>query len=215
MDKAIILGAGNYGQVYSEYIKEQKKFEIVGFLDDTTDKIGKTFYGIEVLGPIGDLEILKDLKINSIFAPIGNNEVRVKWLRKAEYLGYNTPSFFHKNTSIHSSVKLGKAVYVLPNSSIMPFASLSNYVMISMGVNIGHHSRLAEGCFVSSGSTIGGTIDIEEKAFIGIGSTVMTGVEKIGKNTTIGAGSVVIRDVPDNAVVAGNPAKILRYNLPE
>lgn len=44
-----------------------------------------------------------------------------------------------------------------------------------------------------------------------MGATVMTGVKKLGKDCLIGAGSVVIRDVEDNAVVVGNPAKVLKY----
>ena len=54
-------------------------------------------------------------------------------------------------------------------------------------------------------------MDIYDLAYIGAGATLMTGVNKIGKNSLIGAGAVVIRDVPDNAVMAGVPAKILKY----
>jgi acetyltransferase-like isoleucine patch superfamily enzyme len=48
-----------------------------------------------------------------------------------------------------------------------------------------------------------------ELSFIGIDSTIIQGV-KVGKNVTIGAGSVVIKDIPDNAVVVGNPGKIIK-----
>ena len=67
MDKAVILGAGTYGRVYAEYIKDQSIFEIVGFLDDDRDKIGKTFNGIDVLGPIGSFETIQDKNINNVF----------------------------------------------------------------------------------------------------------------------------------------------------
>ena len=48
-----------------------------------------------------------------------------------------------------------------------------------------------------------------ELSFIGIGTTIIQGI-KIGRNVTIGAGSVVIKDIPDNVMVVGNPAKILK-----
>ncbi|MBA7557870.1 2,3,4,5-tetrahydropyridine-2,6-dicarboxylate N-acetyltransferase [subsurface metagenome] len=48
-----------------------------------------------------------------------------------------------------------------------------------------------------------------ELSFIGIGTTVIQEI-KIGKNVTIGAGSVVIKNIPDNIIVVGNPAKIIK-----
>ena len=44
-----------------------------------------------------------------------------------------------------------------------------------------------------------------------MGATIMTGVKRLGKNCLIGAGAVVIKDVDDNAIVAGVPAKVLKY----
>ena len=45
-----------------------------------------------------------------------------------------------------------------------------------------------------------------------LGATVtIIGHVKIGNNVVVGAGSVVVKDVPDNCIVAGNPAKIIRY----
>jgi acetyltransferase-like isoleucine patch superfamily enzyme len=130
---------------------------------------------------------------------------------KARYYGYKTPCFIHKNTFIHSTVKIGSAVYVLPGTHVMPLTDIDDYTMISMGVNIAHHVKLCKGCFLSQGTNIGASMKIEERTFIGIGATIMTGVKTIGENATVGAGSVVIRDIPDDAIVIGNPAKILRF----
>ena len=56
----------------------------------------------------------------------------------------------------------------------------------------------------------GGTPIIGDNVSLGASVTIIGNV-RIGNNVVIGAGSVVVKDVPDNCVVAGNPAKIIRY----
>lgn len=205
--KCIIIGAGTYGQVYSAYLKE--KYDVIGFYDDDTTLHNKDYFNIPVRGEVKyALTISKDI---AVFVPIGNNAVRVNIINLFRNAGYKTPSFIHEKTTIDKTVELGNTIYVLPGTNIMPYTTIGDYTMISMGVNIAHHTVIAEGCFFSQGSNIGASIQIKELAYIGISATLMTGLKTIGKNTLIGAGAVVIKDVPDNAVMAGVPAKILRY----
>lgn len=211
MDKAIIIGAGTYGQVYAEYIKDIGYYSLIGFLDDDETKHNTIINGLPVLG---SLSLLKSLTNNEIavFCPIGNNTVRINILQQAKSLGFKTPSFIHPNVQIHHTVILGNCVYILPSNNVMPHTSIGDYVMISMGVNIAHHTKIGMGSFLSQGVNVGASINIGEKSFLGIASTIMTGIKRIGHNTLIGAGAVVIKDVPDDAVVAGVPARVIRMN---
>jgi acetyltransferase-like isoleucine patch superfamily enzyme len=56
---------------------------------------------------------------------------------------------------------------------------------------------------------ISGAVEIDKLSFVGIGATIIQGIT-IGKNVTIGAGSVVIKDIPDNVIAVGNPTKIIK-----
>ena len=208
MQKAIILGAGTYGHVYAEYLKNS--YHIIGYIDDDESLVGKAFNGIKVLGDRNFLfkKIDKDV---AVFVPIGNNDIRVGLLQQLNRLDFETPSFIHSQTIIHNSVKIGNACYILPNSCIMPCTILNDFVMVSMGVNIAHHNIIEDGCFFSQGSNIGASVHIKRKSYFGINSTLMTGVKNVGENALIGAGAVVVKDVPDYAVMAGVPAKVLRY----
>ena len=96
------------------------------------------------------------------------------------------------------------------DTNVMPHVIIHNYVMISTGANIIHHTTLMEGVFVSNGVNLGASINVKPFAYCGMGSTIMTGVKELGEDCLIGAGAVVIKDVPDHAVVAGVPAKIIR-----
>jgi len=210
MKKCIVYGAGTYGQIYAKYLEDE--YFIHGYIDDNPTLIGQTINGIKVLGNrIYSIELLKANPDLDIFVPIGDNNLRHKLMCIYNELGFNTPSFIHKNANIDNSVEIGNGVYVLPGTNIMPFTKILDYTMISMGVNIAHHTLIEEGCFFSLGTNIGASINIRHKAYIGIAATLMTGVKEIGANSLIGAGSTVIRDVPENAVMIGSPARVLRY----
>lgn len=212
MKKAIIIGAGTYGQVYAEYLKEYNIYDKIEFLDDDPEKQHNTINNIKVIGPINMLESISDKNNIDVYIPIGNNKLRLELFEYVEKLGFETPNFIHKNANIHRTTRLGKGVYILPFTNIMPLVDINNYVMISMGVNIAHHTIIRDGSFISQGVNVGASININHHSFLGIGSTIMTGVKEIGKNSIIGAGSVIIRNVPANTVVIGNPGRVIREN---
>lgn len=208
-EKCIIVGAGTYGQVYAEYLKND--YDVVGFIDDNHTLHNKEIEGIEVLGDINYL--LESISIDvKIFVPIGNVNAKETILEKIRNKGFKTPNFIHPTANIHDSVTIGEqGVYILQGVVIMPLTVINNDVMISAGSIISHHSVVEDGCFISFGVNVGASLIIRKKAYLGISSTIMTGVKEVGGNSTIGAGAVIIRDVPDFAVVVGNPGKIIKY----
>ncbi len=209
--KSVIIGAGKYGAVYLSYLRDAG-IDIVGFLDDNPDEWNKTVDGVRVLGPVSKLNTLKDeLGIAAVYCPLGNNRLRVKFLKQASELGYETPNYIHPSVTISANVTIGKGVYILLGTNIMPDTVIEDYVMISMGVNIAHHNVLSKGTFLSTGCNFGASILAKPYTYCGIGSTIMTGLTELGTDCLIGAGAVVIKDVPDGAVMAGVPAKIIKY----
>lgn len=209
--KSVIIGAGKYGEVYLAYLREAG-VDVIGFLDDDEAVQSDLIGGLPVLGKT---DIMPDLKakfgVEAIYCPIGSNKIRVRFLQLARESGYLTPNYIHPSVRISPDVKIGEGVYILLGTSIMPFTEIEDYVMISMGVNLAHHNILRRGTFLSTGCNFGASIVAEENTYCGIGSTIMTGLHRLGKDCLIGAGTVVIKDVPDGAVMAGVPAKIIKY----
>ncbi len=208
--KIAIAGAGTYGLVYHHYLRESGQFDVVGFLDDDPGKIGQMFSGVSVLCETRNYAQLKESGIDGVVCPIGNNLTRRQLLKDYQANGFETPGFIHKSVIIPGDVHLGQGVYILPGSIVMPFAELHDFVMISMGVKVAHHTILREASFLSTGVNMGANIDFGVCAFAGIGSTITTGVKKIGAYATIGAGAVIIRDVEDHSVVVGNPGRVIK-----
>lgn len=208
--RSVIIGAGTYGEVYLAYLQESG-VDIVGFLDDDPKFHNQLVHGVPVLGSISLLETLKESNgVEAVYCPLGNNKLRVKFLSYARSLGYNIPNYIHPSVVLSDNVTIGSGCYILLGTTIMPYTELKDYVMISMGVHVAHHSLLDEGVFLSTGCNFGASIHAHKYAYCGISSTIMTGIHEIGEDCLIGAGAVVIKDVPERAVMAGVPAKVLR-----
>lgn len=210
--KSVIIGAGTYGEVYLAYLQEAG-IDVVGFLDDDPKYAGAEVRGVPVLGGFSLLpDLRKQYGVESVYCPLGNNKLRVKKLSDAEKLGYKTPNFIHPSAFVSPEVTIGdKGVYILPRTVIMPRTKIHNYVMMSVNSIVSHHSELEEGTFLSFGVNFGASIHAGKYTYCGISSTIMTGVHELGEDCLIGAGAVVIKDVPDNAVMAGVPAKVLKF----
>lgn len=210
--KSILIGAGTYGEVYLAYLLEAG-INIIGFVDDNPELANKIIGGVPVLGRVSDLQNIKQKYLaEAVYCPIGNNHLRVKFLKQARSLGYKTPNFIHSSVVISPNVSIGEGVYILLGTHIMPYAKVDDFVMLSMNVNLAHHTHLEEGTFLSTGVNFGANIVAEKYSYVGIGSTIMTGIRTLGENCLIGAGAVVIKDVPENAVVAGVPAKVIKFH---
>jgi len=126
---------------------------------------------------------------------------------------------------IGENTKIGAFVEIQKNAKVGKNCKISSHTFICEGVTIEDNAFVGHGVtFINDAypraTTQEGELQTEKDwhvektlvkrgASIGSGSTVLSNVT-IGENAIVGAGSVVTRDVPPNAIVAGNPAKVLR-----
>ena len=151
------------------------------------------------------------LKHGTVLA-IGDN-----WIRKMiaeKFAGKFQNGIFHRSAVLAPTVIIGEGTVVMANASINAEVSIGDHCIINTGATVEHECRLGDFVHISPNAALAGNVIIGEGSHIGIGAVVIPGV-KIGIWVTIGAGAVILEDIPDFAVVVGNPGKIIKYNYLE
>ena len=114
---------------------------------------------------------------------------------------------------IGDDTKIGAFVEIQKNASVGKFCKISSHTFVCEGVCINDsypRATTAEGSLQTEADWKVERTVIRKGASIGSGATILSNIS-IGEHALVGAGSVVTKDVPPNAIVAGNPARILRY----
>ncbi|WP_159021824.1 sugar O-acetyltransferase [Formosa sp. L2A11] len=110
-----------------------------------------------------------------------------------------------------SNIKAGKNLFINYNCCILDVAlvTIGDNVMLAANVQIYAATHPLNANLRNSGQELGKPITIGNNVWIGGNSTICPGIT-LGNNVVVGAGSVVTKSFPDNVVIAGNPAKIIK-----
>lgn len=118
---------------------------------------------------------------------------------------------------IRDKVKIGDNAVIMMGAVINIGAEIGEGTMIDMNVVLGGRAIVGKRCHIGAGTVLAGVIEppsaqpviIEDDVMIGANAVVIEGV-RVGKGAVVAAGAIVLQDVPEGAVVAGNPAKIIK-----
>ncbi len=146
--------------------------------------------------------------VDQFILGIGDNKIRQKVanliLSKKKIL----LNVVHPSSIISNFATFGAGNFIAANVTINVLAKIGNNCILNTGCIIEHECIIESGAHIAPGTVLAGNVSVGENSFIGANSVVKQGI-KIGKEVTVGAGSVVIKDIPDNEIWAGNPAKKL------
>lgn len=204
MENIIIWGAKGQGLMAKE-VAEELDLNVAGFFDNNRN-IKSPFEYIPIFH---DIEELKRFEKSYFTVAIGydHNIDRYKISKQLSDLGFKSIKLISTNAYVSKSSLIMDGVQIFANSVIMPKVYIGEYSSISPSVTISHECIIGKGVFMGAGTSLCGEIEIGEFTVIGAGATILPRIQ-IGKNVVIGAGSIVTKDIEDNQIVYGNPARL-------
>ena len=202
MNNIYLIGASGHGKVIAE-ILEHNGATISGVFDD--DPARQQLLDYPVLGPFDASRYKGDSKV---IISIGNNRIRRK---KARELNAAFGTAIHPTAHISGRSHIGEGSVVMAGVVINVGTVIGKHNILNTNCSVDHDCVLGDFVHIAPNAALAGNVRIGEGTHIGIGAAVIQGLI-IGKWVTVGAGTVVITDVPDHAVIVGNPGRIIKYN---
>ena len=127
------------------------------------------------------------------------------------------PARIEPGAIIREQVEIGKNAVIMMGAILNIGAVDGDGTMIDMGAVLGGRATVGAHCHIGAGAVLAGVIEpasatpviVEDNVLVGANAVVVEGVH-VGKNAVVAAGAVVLEDVPENAVVAGTPARVIK-----
>lgn len=209
MKGLVIFGTGPIAELADFYFREDAGRHVAGFTVDAAFRQAETWLDRELVSfedvatrfPPAEYDLFVALSYT------GLNKLRRARVDAAVAKGYTAAHYVSTKATTFSTFATAENQFILEDNTIQPFARIGRNVTLWSGNHIGHHSEIAEDCFIASHVVISGGVTIGPRSFIGVNVTIRDHV-KIGADCVIGAGALVLSDIPDGSVLSPGATEI-------
>lgn len=210
-EKIVVFGASGHARVVLDICELRGSYEVAALLD-TYKPRGATCCGHEVVGTWRDLpSLLASGSIDGGIVAIGDNWLRAKIVESIRTLvpDFSFVTAVHPSAQIAADVVLGAGSVVMAGAVVNPGCHVGEFCIVNTRSSLDHECVMSDYSSLGPGVVVGGCVHIGEYSAIGIGAVVLHEVQ-IGNHAVIGASSTVFKNVPDNVVAYGTPARVIR-----
>ena len=215
MKKVIILGGSGAGMIAASVAERIPGVDVIGFLNDNIEK-GGTVGDIKKFPVIGKTsETERFMEDKDIYFFVAYEGIRDPYRSYNAWKNLKIPKERYINLIDTRAgipkeyLDMGCGIMAAPFVQISPDTTVSDNVMLLGNAFVGHNSYIGEFSHITTNAVVGAFVHVGKGVTVGMNATIRDRVH-IGDFSLIGAGSVVIEDVPPNSIVVGNPARVLR-----
>lgn len=207
MQKILIIGAGGHAQVVADILMRARgagqSLEPLGYLDDDPQASGKAFLGLSVLGGLAELSRIPHY---AVVVALEKNRARSELYARLKQGGERFAVARHPGALVAPGVRLGPGTMVCAGVVVNPASAIGEDCILNTSCTVDHHNTIGDHVHIAPGAHLGGEVTVEEGAMVGIGAVILPGV-RVGAWSVVGAGAVVLKDVPREVKVVGVPAR--------
>ncbi len=202
----VVFGAGGHSKVVAD-IAELNSYTLVGFVDPFATRsefINRPIFKNILDIPAGDYFAVVALGDNSQRSRVAQEIMDHQGVAKFTFI-----TLIHPAATVSKSSTVGKGTVVMAGAVINPYCQIGDHVIVNTGSIVDHDCILKNFASVAPGAVLGGNVRIMEHSVVSIGAICRHNIE-IAPHSVVGANSYVNKNVPENSVVYGVPAKVVR-----
>jgi sugar O-acyltransferase (sialic acid O-acetyltransferase NeuD family) len=211
VEDLIILGAGGMSREIADAVADinhvERRWNLLGFLDDNAAKHGEIVGGLPVLGPI-DFARQHAARYIVGVARVGDPWRRRRIVERLALPRERFATIIHPSATISRSATIGVGTAILQNTVVTTDVVIGDHVLIHYNATISHDAVIEDFVTMAPGSLIAGSVRLCAGVYLGAGSQVINDVT-VNEAAVVGLGAIVIRDVISGETVVGNPARAL------
>ncbi len=213
MKNISIFGAGGFGREVKVLIEQinavTKEWDFIGFWDDD-DTLDKTINDSPLLGGMKQLNQFNEELY--IVCAVAEPDVKEKIINKISNPNVKFPVLIHPNAILgdRKYISINEGTIIAAGCIITANIEIGKHVILNLLCTVGHDTIVGSYSSFMPSVNISGEVIIHNNVYVGTGAKIINQLE-IGKNTTIGAGAVVSKTLPENCVAVGVPAKPIKY----
>ena len=211
-ERVVLVGSGQHARVVKYNLVAQGRYEIACFTTQDPNLVGSIYEGYEIGGLSNDVDKLREkYQTNKFFIAFGDMKRRKQTYEHYVSNGWEAVNIIHPNAIVSDDTRLGKGILIECGCLITPNPVIGDNVVVKTGSQVNHDNIIENHVYIASGVILSGGVTIYENALLDDGVIVTLG-HSVGRNSLIGAGGVVTKNIPENTIAYGNPAKPIRSN---
>lgn len=211
----VVIGASGHAGVVIDILEKAGCHTIVGVLDRPGTPLDG-FLGYEILGSEEDLPgLMRTRGIEGGVIAVGDNRTRADIAQRVERLvpGFSFVAAIHPAATLARDVEIGSGTVIMAGVVVNTAARIGSHCMLNTNASLDHDSVMGDFSSLAPGAATGGNVRIGEHAAVMMGVQIAQGVS-VGARAVVGAGSVVLEDVPPDTVAHGTPCRPVRHRVP-